>query len=99
MKKLISSLPEGIETMVGEKGVKLSGGQIQRIKVRTNLHKSEILCLDEATSSLDYQTENEILKTILSVKKNKTIVVIAHRLKTIENCDKIIELDNGKIKK
>ena len=100
LKKLISSLPEGIETMVGEKGVKLSGGQIQRIGIARAIYTNpEILCLDEATSSLDYQTENEILKTILSVKKNKTIVVIAHRLKTIENCDKIIELDNGKIKK
>ena len=57
----------------------------------------EILCLDEATSSLDYQTENEILKTIVSIKKNKTVIIIAHRLKTIENCEEIIELSNGKI--
>ena len=100
LKKLIDSLPEGIETIVGEKGVKLSGGQIQRIGIARAIYTNpDILCLDEATSSLDYQTENEILKTLLSVKKNKTIIVIAHRLKTIENCDKIIELDNGKIKK
>ena len=71
----------------------------KELELRGNLYKSDILCLDEATSSLDYQTENEILKTLLSVKKNKTIIVIAHHLKTIENCDKIIELDNGKIKK
>ena len=100
LNKLIDSLPEGIETSVGEKGVKLSGGQIQRIGIARAIYTDpEILCLDEATSSLDYQTENEILKTILSVKKNKTIIIIAHRLKTIENCDKIIELDNGKINK
>ena len=57
----------------------------------------EILCLDEATSSLDYQTENEILKSLVTIKKEKTVIIIAHRLKTIENCDKIIELSEGKI--
>ena len=56
----------------------------------------EILCLDEATSSLDYQTENEILKSLVTIKR-KTVIIIAHRLKTIENCDKIIELSEGKI--
>ncbi len=98
LEKFIDSLPDGIETLVGEKGIKLSGGQIQRIGIARAIYTDpEILCLDEATSSLDYQTENEILKTILSVKKNKTVIIIAHRLKTIENCDKIIELSNGKV--
>ena len=58
-----------------------------------------LLILDEATSALDFDTENEILKTILSVKKNKTVIIIAHRLKTIENCDQIIELDKGTVKR
>ena len=96
----MDNLPEGIETIVGEKGIKLSGGQIQRIGIARALYSDpEILCLDEATSSLDYQTENEILKTIISIKKNKTVIIIAHRLKTIENCDEIIEMSDGKINK
>lgn len=100
LKKFVDNLPEGIETIVGEKGVKLSGGQIQRIGIARALYSDpEILCLDEATSSLDYQTENEILKTIISIKKNKTVIIIAHRLKTIENCDEIIEMSDGKINK
>jgi ABC-type multidrug transport system fused ATPase/permease subunit len=100
LREFINSLPNGIDTNVGEKGVKLSGGQIQRIGIARALYfDPDILCLDEATSSLDYKTENEILKTIVSLKKNKTVLIIAHRLKTIENCDKIIELTNGKINK
>lgn len=100
LEEYIKELPDGIETMVGEKGIKLSGGQIQRIGIARAIYSNpEILCFDEATSSLDYETENEILKTILSVKKNKTVIIIAHRLKTIENCDQIIELESGKVKR
>ena len=98
--EFITNLPDGIETMVGEKGIKLSGGQIQRIGIARAIYLNpDILCFDEATSALDYDTENEILKTILSVKKNKTVIIIAHRLKTIENCDQIIELDKGTVKR
>lgn len=98
LKEFIDHLPDGIETIVGEKGVKLSGGQIQRLGIARAIYTDpEILCLDEATSSLDYQTENEILKTMTTIKKNKTVIIIAHRLKTIENCEEIIELSNGKI--
>ena len=98
LKEFVDTLPNGIETVVGEKGIKLSGGQIQRLGIARAIYSDpEILCLDEATSSLDYQTENEILKTMLSLKKDKTVIIIAHRLKTIENCDEIIELSNGKI--
>ena len=100
LKKFVDNLPKGVNTIVGEKGVKLSGGQIQRIGIARAIYSDpEILCLDEATSSLDYQTENEILKTIISIKKNKTVIIIAHRLKTIENCDEIIEMSDGKINK
>ena len=100
LKKFVDNLPNGVNTIVGEKGVKLSGGQIQRIGIARAIYSDpEILCLDEATSSLDYQTENEILKTIISIKKNKTVIIIAHRLKTIENCDEIIEMSDGKINK
>ena len=98
LKQFVESLPNGIDSIVGEKGIKLSGGQIQRLGIARAIYTDpEILCLDEATSSLDYQTENEILKTIVSIKKNKTVIIIAHRLKTIENCEEIIELSNGKI--
>ena len=98
LKEFIDSLTDGIETIVGEKGIKLSGGQIQRLGIARAIYTDpEILCLDEATSSLDYQTENEILKTMMTIKKNKTVIIIAHRLKTIENCEEIIELSNGKI--
>lgn len=100
LRDFINTLPNGIETIVGEKGVKLSGGQIQRIGIARAIYSDpDILCLDEATSSLDYQTENEILKAIISIKKNKTVIIIAHRLKTIENCDEIIEILDGKIKR
>ena len=100
LKKFVDSLPKGIDTIVGEKGVKLSGGQIQRIGIARAIYSDpEILCLDEATSSLDYQTESEILRTIVSIKKDKTLIIIAHRLKTIENCDEIIEMSDGKINK
>ena len=98
LKEFIDSLPDGVETVVGEKGVKLSGGQIQRLGIARAIYSDPvILCLDEATSSLDYQTENEILKALMTIKKDKTVIIIAHRLKTIENCDEIIELSNGKI--
>lgn len=98
LKIFIESLPDGVNTIVGEKGVKLSGGQIQRLGIARAMYSDpEILCLDEATSSLDYQTENEILKSLVTIKKEKTVIIIAHRLKTIENCDKIIELSEGKI--
>jgi ATP-binding cassette, subfamily B, bacterial PglK len=98
LREFIDSLTDGIETIVGEKGIKLSGGQIQRLGIARAIYSDpEILCLDEATSSLDYQTENEILKTMMTIKKNKTVIIIAHRLKTIENCEEIIELSNGKI--
>lgn len=100
LREFVDTLPEGIDTIVGEKGVKLSGGQIQRLGIARAIYTDpEILCLDEATSSLDYHTENKILKTIISIKKNKTVIIIAHRLKTIENCDEIIELSDGKVKR
>tara|TARA_X000000950_G_scaffold286754_1_gene396683 strand:- start:4817 stop:6577 length:1761 start_codon:yes stop_codon:yes gene_type:complete len=100
LREFINSLEDGIETNVGERGAKLSGGQIQRIGIARALYfDPDILCFDEATSSLDYNTENEILKTIVSLKGYKTVLIIAHRLKTIENCDKIIELKDGAINK
>lgn len=92
-------LPEGIETTVGERGVKLSGGQRQRIGIARALYQQpEVLILDEATSALDNDTEKSITDTILKFKGQITIIAIAHRLSTLEECDYKIEFDSGKAK-
>ena len=96
LKSHIDSLPNGIETLVGESGVRLSGGQIQRIGIARALYRQPmILLLDEATSSLDEKTEQEIMKTISLLKGKKTIIIISHQLKTLKNCSKIYELKDG----
>jgi ABC-type multidrug transport system fused ATPase/permease subunit len=95
----ISSLPEGLNTKVGERGVRLSGGQKQRIGIARSLYNNpSILVLDEATSALDNNTENEVMKSITSLKGKKTIFIIAHRLSTIQNCDVVFNLKNGVLK-
>ena len=84
--------------MIGENGVRLSGGQKQRISIaRAILKESPIILLDEATSSLDAESEEIVQNAILNLTKNKTTLVIAHRLSTIHNADKIFVLKNGKI--
>ena len=94
----ISELPQGYLTLVGERGIKLSGGQRQRVAIaRAILKNSPILVLDEATSSLDSESEKYIQKGLWQLMKQKTALVIAHRLSTIKHLDRIIVLDNGKI--
>ena len=91
-------LPEGFQTMVGERGVRLSGGQRQRIGLaRALYHKPQILILDEATSALDHQTEAAVMETINKLQGTLTIITIAHRLSTLERCNRIIRLEKGKI--
>lgn len=88
----------GIETMVGERGVKLSGGQKQRIGIaRALYHNPSVLILDEATSSLDLNTESEVMDAINALHGQKTILIIAHRLSTLQSCDKIYRIENGMI--
>jgi ATP-binding cassette subfamily B protein/ATP-binding cassette subfamily C protein len=92
------SQKEGIHTRVGDGGIQLSGGQQQRIGIARALYDDpEILVLDEATSALDTETEKKIMEEIYNVSENKTLIVIAHRLSTVERCDRKIRLENGRI--
>ena len=94
----VEKLPNKYETVIGENGIKLSGGQKQRLSIaRAILKNSSIILLDEATSSLDSESESVIQKAIENLTKNKTTIIIAHRLSTVMNCDKILVFENGQI--
>ena len=96
LKEFIDSLPNGLETIVGERGIRLSGGQRQRIGIARALYKKpEILVLDEATSALDNDTEKAVMQAIEHLYGKITMLVIAHRLTTIEKCDEIYEIKNS----
>lgn len=97
LSELIGELEEGLDTQIGEMGVRLSGGQRQRIGIaRALYHNPEILVLDEATSALDNETEKAVMESIEALHGKMTLVIIAHRLSTIKNCDYIYEIGNGK---
>ena len=96
LEEFVKKLPNQLDTIVGERGVKFSGGQRQRIAIARALYENpEILILDEATSALDNETENAIIESINELLGNKTMIIIAHRLTTIRNCDKIYEIKDG----
>ncbi|KKN07712.1 hypothetical protein LCGC14_1064150 [marine sediment metagenome] len=96
--ELVSSLPAGIETIVGERGILLSGGQRQRIGIARSLyHDPDILVLDEATSSLDNNTEKVVMDSVTALHGKKTVIIVAHRLSTVEHCDQIFRMNAGQI--
>ncbi len=95
--EFVKSLPNGIETGIGERGIRLSGGQRQRISIARALYEDpEVLVLDEATSALDGDTEQAIMDSVNSLHGKKTLIIIAHRLQTIEKCDAVYRIENGK---
>lgn len=92
----VDQLPKGVNTLLGERGVRLSGGQRQRVALaRAFYHQRSVLIMDEATSALDNETENEIVEEIKHFKGKKTMIVIAHRLSTVQQCDRIYKLEQG----
>ena len=94
--EFVRSLPEGLDTGIGERGIRLSGGQRQRISIaRALYHDPEVLVLDEATSALDNDTETAIMESINRLHGKKTLIIIAHRLQTIEKCDLVYRVENG----
>jgi ABC-type multidrug transport system fused ATPase/permease subunit len=98
LEDFVASLPEGIDTVVGERGVRLSGGQRQRIGIaRALYHRPSVLVLDEATSSLDTETEHGVMQAVQALQGDKTVIIVAHRLSTVEYCDRLYRLDAGRI--
>ena len=99
LRQFIDSLADGLQTTVGERGIRLSGGERQRIAIARALYRHpEVLIFDEATSALDNETEARLMETIKAVSKDRTVVMVAHRLTTLKDCDRIIRMDKGSIK-
>ena len=100
LEDFVKSLPDGLETGIGERGIRLSGGQRQRISIARALYDDpEVLILDEATSAVDNDTEAAIMESINHFQGKKTLLIIAHRLQTIEKCDIVYRVENGKVKR
>jgi ABC-type multidrug transport system fused ATPase/permease subunit len=96
--EMVASLPDGLDTVIGEHGIRLSGGQRQRIGIARALYRDpELLVLDEATSSLDTETEHEISNAIDALSGHKTLIIVAHRLSTIRRCDRVIFMEKGRL--
>ena len=93
----VRSLPEGLDSSVGERGIRVSGGQRQRLSIARALYEDpEVLIMDEATAALDNDTEKAIMDSINRLHGNKTLIIIAHRLQTIEKCDAVYRIGDGK---
>jgi ATP-binding cassette subfamily C protein len=98
LEDFVRTLPLGINTVIGERGVRLSGGQRQRISIaRALYHDPEVLVMDEATAALDNETERDFMAALGGISKEKTIIIIAHRLTTVQLCDKIFFLKEGQL--
>ena len=98
LEEFVKELKDGIYTQIGERGMRLSGGQRQRLGIARALYSDpEILVFDEATSALDTETESAIMSAINSLHGKKTMIIIAHRLQTIKDCDLVYRVGNGKI--
>ena len=98
LEEFVSTLPERLETVVGERGVRLSGGQRQRIGIaRALYHKPSVLVLDEATSSLDTPTEHGVMQAVQALQGSKTVIIVAHRLSTVEYCDRLYRIEDSRI--
>ena len=98
LEDFVNSLPEKLETVVGERGVRLSGGQRQRIGIaRALYHNPSVLVLDEATSSLDTPTEHGVMQAVQALQGSKTVIIVAHRLSTVEYCDRLYRIENSRI--
>lgn len=98
LEQFVNELPQGLDTVVGERGIRLSGGQRQRIGIaRALYHNPQVLVLDEATSSLDVATERGVMEAIRALHGDKTIIIVAHRLSTVEHCDRLFRLENGTV--
>ena len=96
--EFIGALPEGYDTVIGEGGASLSGGEKQRISIaRAMMKDAPVIFLDEATANVDPENENDLMKAIQALTEEKTVVMIAHRLKTVEHADQILVIDHGKI--
>ena len=99
MTKFVKNLKDGLLSNVGERGVKISGGEKQRLGIARALYNDpDILLFDEATSSLDLETEKRILETLIEIKKNKTIIFVTHRISSLSYCDRIFKVQNNEIK-
>ena len=96
--EFIEALPDGYDTVIGEGGASLSGGEKQRISIaRAMMKDASVIFLDEATANVDPENENDLMKAIQALTAEKTVIMIAHRLKTVEHADQILVIDHGKI--
>jgi ATP-binding cassette subfamily C protein len=98
LQELVERLPQGLDTVVGERGVRLSGGQRQRVGIaRALYHNPQVLVMDEATAALDNETEASIMEAVEKLSGEKTLIMIAHRLTTVKNCDCLYLMERGKV--
>ena len=98
LEEFVASLPEKLSTVVGERGVRLSGGQRQRIGIaRALYHNPSVLVLDEATSSLDTPTEHGVMQAVQALQGSKTVIIVAHRLSTVEYCDRLYRIEDSRL--